>query len=105
MCGILHLPFGCGRFRSIQYSKSYAGNTISLYGPKDKTMAKVEDLAGIDIAADNRSPLLSMEEVDKWYGAFHALKNINLNQNEFAETAMNRRVFVGISASTRPLAR
>ena len=45
MCGILNLPFGCGRFRSIQYSKPYAGNTISLYGPKDKTMAKVEDLA------------------------------------------------------------
>lgn len=29
-------------------------------------------------AADNRSPLLSMEAVDKWYGAFQALKNINL---------------------------
>lgn len=27
------------------------------------------------------------------------------NQNEFADTAMNGRVFVGISASTRPLAR
>jgi polar amino acid transport system ATP-binding protein len=29
-------------------------------------------------AADTQSPLLSMEGVDKWYGAFHALKNINL---------------------------
>jgi polar amino acid transport system ATP-binding protein len=29
-------------------------------------------------AADTQSPLLSMEAVDKWYGAFHALKNINL---------------------------
>lgn len=29
-------------------------------------------------AADTHSPLLSMEAVDKWYGEFHALKNINL---------------------------
>ena len=29
-------------------------------------------------AVDTQSPLLSMEAVDKWYGAFHALKNISL---------------------------
>lgn len=29
-------------------------------------------------AADTQGPFLSMESVDKWYGAFHALKNISL---------------------------
>ncbi len=38
------------RAKAIQYSKPYAGNVISLYGPKDKTIAKAEDATGISIA-------------------------------------------------------
>jgi polar amino acid transport system substrate-binding protein len=43
------------RAKSIQYSKPYAGNMISLYGPKDKKMAEVTDLSGIDIGVPRSS--------------------------------------------------
>jgi len=43
------------RAKAIQYSKPYAGNVISLYGPKDKTMAKPEDTAGMAIGVPRSS--------------------------------------------------
>jgi polar amino acid transport system substrate-binding protein len=43
------------RAKSIQYSKPYAGNTISLYGPKDKKMAEIGDLAGLEIGVPKSS--------------------------------------------------
>ncbi len=43
------------RAKAIQYSKPYAGNVISLYGPKDKTMAKPEDAKGIAIGVPRSS--------------------------------------------------
>lgn len=43
------------RAKSIQYSKPYAGNTISIYGPKDKKMAAIADLAGMEIGVPRSS--------------------------------------------------
>jgi polar amino acid transport system substrate-binding protein len=43
------------RAKSIQYSKPYAANTISLYGPKEKKIVAVADLAGLEIGVPRSS--------------------------------------------------
>ncbi|MCM2293123.1 transporter substrate-binding domain-containing protein [Allorhizobium sp. BGMRC 0089] len=43
------------RAKTIQYSIPYAGNVISLYGPKDKVMKTFKDLAGMTIGVPKSS--------------------------------------------------
>ncbi|WP_279477522.1 transporter substrate-binding domain-containing protein [Aureimonas sp. SK2] len=43
------------RAKAIQYSKPYAGNVISLYGPKDKTITTPEEAAGLSIGVPRSS--------------------------------------------------
>ncbi len=37
------------RAKTIQYSKPYAGNVLSVYGPKDKKIAGYDDLKGMNV--------------------------------------------------------
>lgn len=45
------------RARTIQYSKPYAGNVLSVYGPKDRTIAGYDDLAGLAVGVPKSSAM------------------------------------------------
>ena len=45
------------RAKTIQYSKPYAGNVLSVYGPKDKKIAGYEDLTGVAVGVPKSSAM------------------------------------------------
>ncbi|MDQ0455653.1 transporter substrate-binding domain-containing protein [Rhizobium paknamense] len=45
------------RAKTIQYSKPYAGNVLSVYGPKDKKIGSYADLAGIKVGVPKSSAM------------------------------------------------
>lgn len=45
------------RAKTIQYSKPYAGNVLSVYGPKDKKIAGYDDLAGVAVGVPKSSAM------------------------------------------------
>ncbi|MCD2174399.1 transporter substrate-binding domain-containing protein [Rhizobium sp. C4] len=45
------------RAKTIQYSKPYAGNVLSVYGPKDKKYAGYDDLKGISVGVPKSSAM------------------------------------------------
>ncbi|SPZ33075.1 Periplasmic component of amino acid ABC-type transporter/signal transduction system [Agrobacterium tumefaciens] len=45
------------RAKTIQYSKPYAGNVLSVYGPKDKKIGGYDDLTGIDVGVPKSSAM------------------------------------------------
>ncbi|SIQ32742.1 amino acid ABC transporter substrate-binding protein, PAAT family [Rhizobium sp. RU35A] len=45
------------RAKTIQYSKPYAGNVLSVYGPKDKKIAGYDDLKGMNVGVPKSSAM------------------------------------------------
>ena len=45
------------RAKTIQYSKPYAGNVLSVYGPKDKKIAGFDDLTGMSVGVPKSSAM------------------------------------------------
>ncbi len=45
------------RAKTIQYSKPYAGNVLSVYGPKDKKIAGFDDLTGMAVGVPKSSAM------------------------------------------------
>ncbi|OLP55692.1 ABC transporter substrate-binding protein [Rhizobium rhizosphaerae] len=45
------------RAKTIQYSKPYAGNVLSVYGPKDKKIAGYDDLTGMSVGVPKSSAM------------------------------------------------
>lgn len=45
------------RAKTIQYSKPYAGNVLSVYGPKDKKIAGYDDLTGVAVGVPKSSAM------------------------------------------------
>jgi len=45
------------RAKTIQYSKPYAGNVLSVYGPKDKKIAGYDDLSGVAVGVPKSSAM------------------------------------------------
>jgi polar amino acid transport system substrate-binding protein len=45
------------RAKTIQYSQPYAGNVLSVYGPKDKKIAGYDDLTGVSVGVPKSSAM------------------------------------------------
>jgi len=45
------------RAKTIQFSKPYAGNVLSVYGPKDKKIASYDDLKGVSVGVPKSSAM------------------------------------------------
>ena len=45
------------RAKTIQYSQPYAGNVLSVYGPKDKKIAGYDDLSGVPVGVPKSSAM------------------------------------------------
>lgn len=45
------------RAKTIQYSQPYAGNVLSVYGPKDKKIAGYNDLSGVPVGVPKSSAM------------------------------------------------
>lgn len=45
------------RAKTIQYSKPYAGNVLSVYGPKDKKIGNYDDLTGVSVGVPKSSAM------------------------------------------------
>jgi len=45
------------RAKTIQYSQPYAGNVLSVYGPKDKKIAGFDDLKGLNVGVPKSSAM------------------------------------------------